>query len=101
MSTALQVVQGHPLPGAEFGHPWPKRLDRAGDLVAERERKPTHGRDPGTVVSVGVADPGGAYPDQHLVGARPRSFDLLHHQRRARRDHPQGLHPFILLHGLT
>jgi hypothetical protein len=58
-------------------------LDDAGSLVAEHS-----GRVSGRIgsrggVQVGVTDPAGDEPDEHLARARPGEVELLHLERRA------------------
>ena len=56
-------------------------LDDAGALVAEHRRRVAGGIDPRGGVHVGVTDPAGDQPHEHLARAGLGQLDLLHDER--------------------
>jgi hypothetical protein len=67
-------------------------LNLAGDFVSQCERQGVEGRLPGPVVDIGMTDPGGSYPDQHITVADMRHRQLEHFERFSDPDHAYSSH---------
>src|SRR4029077_9207833 len=73
----------HMVADRQIAHAVADRLDHAGALVPEHRRRVAGGVGPGGRKQVGVADPAGLEPDEHLARARLGELELLHLERLA------------------
>jgi hypothetical protein len=87
-----EVVETHAVAHRVRAHVRAHALDDAGDLVPERQRQRSHGREAAPVVRVRVADAGGAHAHEHLAGTGLADGDVLQLQRPGHRGHANGSH---------
>src|SRR5947209_5793170 len=81
-----EVVQANAVAGPSAGDGGANGLDDAADLVAEGHGERVHGGLAGAVMSVGVADAGGADADEEIAVAEGRDGDVVVLERLVRRD---------------